>query len=149
MFSDYRWASGHNVALGSLIHVETQLRPYQRKNAASGMLPVGIKSPILSPFPVRENAVSGKPRGDGFVSTRWSMVLGVLAVAFIEDFLFSGGTVVSVPVTIYTRRHIRGEVYVRKNAYIELPDEGEGTIEYLRQGVARVVYKFHTLTDPS
>lgn len=110
---------------------------------------VGVKSRMLSDFPVRDVAVSGKPRGDGFVNTDWTMVLGVLAVAFVEDFLFSGGTVVSAPITIYTRRHVRGNTYVRKNAYIELPDEANSTLTYLRQGVARVIYKFYNLTDSS
>lgn len=148
-FDDYRWSPGHDVALGSLAHVGTQLLPYNRKAIGSARRWVGIQSPPLSEFPVRDVALSGKPRGDGFVNTRWTLVLGVLAVAFVEDYLFSSGTVVSAPVTIYTRQHVRGTTYLRRNAYIELPDESNGTLEYLRQGVARVTYRFHNLTEPA
>lgn len=148
-FDDYRWGAGFNVALGSLIQVGNQLLPYNRRQSGWARYNVGIKSPVLDDFPIRENALSGKPRGDGHVNIQWTMVLGVLAIAFVEDTYFAGGTVVSADMTIYTRRHVRSNTYVRRNAYMELPSEVNGTIEYLRQGVARVTYRFWNLTVAS
>ena len=147
-FDNYMWSPAHDVALGSLVHVGTQLLPYNRRMTGSARHYVGIKSPPPSSYPVRDVALSGKPRGDGFVNTSWTMVLGALAVKFVEDYLFSGGAVVSAEVTIYTRRHQQGD-YVRKNAYIEIPDEANGTLSYLQQNVFRVEYRLHNLTDPA
>ncbi len=148
-FDDYRWALGHDVALGSLIHIGTQLKPYNRKQSGWAWHNVGIQSPPLDDFPVREMLLSGQIRGDGMVNTRLVMVLGILAVQFIEDFWFSGGTVESVAGTFYLRKHSRINTYVRRNGYITLPSQEAGTFEYLRQNVARVTYELTDLTEPA
>lgn len=146
----YAWAAGHNVALANLIQVENQLRPYNVSSINNMPADVSVIASILDDFPVRDVALSGVPRGDGFVDCSWEMRVAVGVIAFVEDFLFSGGTVVSAPVTIYTRRHVRGNTFVRKNAIIELPSKGQDTLEYFyKRGVARVRYVFHNLTDPS
>ena len=148
-FSNYRWALGWDVPLNDLILIESQLQNFNRKQSGWAWHNVGIQSPPLDDFPVREMMLSGQIRGDGMVNTRLVMVLGVLAVAFIEDFWFTGGTVESAAGTFYLRRHVRGNTYVRRNAYIALPSEQNGTLEYLGQNIARVTYELTDLTEPA
>lgn len=148
-FDNYAWALGHNVPLVSLIPIGTQLTSYNRKQSGWAWHNVGIQSPPLDDFPVRELSLAGRMRGDGMVNTSLVMVLGILAVQFIEDFWFSGGTVVSVAGTFYLRRHSRSNTYVRRNGYITLPSPEAGTFEYLRQNIARVTYEITNLTEPS
>jgi hypothetical protein len=146
---DYRWAVGHDVALGSLIQISNQLLPYNRRQAGWARHLVGIQSPPLDEFPERERTLAGFVLGDGMVDSRLTMVLGALAVAFVEDFFFAGGTVEYAAGTFYLRRHVRGQTYVRRNGYITLPSERNGTLNYLRQGVFRVTYELTDLTEPA
>lgn len=135
---DYRIAVGSSVALASLQNVEDLLLPY---TAPRRIVP---RSQPVNAFPQRVLLGSGRERGDGAISHSWEFTaLPVAAVNYLMTYLFSGGTVVSTAVTIYTRLHDR-QTYARYNAWAALPVPGQD-MEYLRQGVMRLTLRFNNL----
>lgn len=134
----YSIAIGSNVALASLINVEDLLygTTAPRRTAP--------RSQPVNAFPVRTVLGSGKERGDGLITHAWEFTaLPAAAVNYLMTYLWANGTVVSTAVTIYTRQHELDQ-YVRANAYAVLPVPGQD-IEYLRQGVFRMVIRFNDL----
>jgi hypothetical protein len=142
-YYDYRWGAGHGLALASLKNVENELYPYNKRSAGGASFPVGIVSQPVDRFPVRTALASGEERGDGFVTHAWDLKLTKLAVKYILDTYLSSGAVMSVPVTIYTRRH-ELDAYARYSCYLILPQPG-ADLEYMRQGVFRLRLRFRHL----
>lgn len=135
---DYRIAVGSSVALGSLVNVETLLWPYTKPRM------IAPRSQMPDMFPVRTTLGSGRVRGDGSVQAAWEFsALPKAAVDYLMMYLWSSGTAVSTAVTIYTRQHELDQ-YTRFNAYAVLPVPGQD-LEYLRQGVLRMVVRFSDL----
>ena len=143
-FQDYRWAAGSSVALGSLLNVEDDIKPNNRKVAAGKLYPVIIESQPVNAFPVRTLALSGKERGDGIIPHLWDLVLAELGWQYALDTYLSSGTVVNAAMTIYTRRHDLGD-FARYNANLTLPDPARGEVERLRTGIYRVQLRFTNL----
>lgn len=114
---DYRWATGHGVALGSLVNVEDDLLPYTRG------VRIAPKTQPVDPFPVRVKTLDGLVHGDGAINHAWTFAaLPIAALDYIIDtyLVTTGSQVVSKAITIYTRRHDR-LTYTRYNAYLVLP----------------------------
>ena len=137
-FYDYRIAVGSNVALGSLSNIEDILWPHTKP------LRIAPRSQPPNLYPVRTTLGSGRVRGDGLIQATWEFTgIKVSAVNYLlNTYLFSGG-VVSTAVTIYTRLH-SANTYARYNAWAVLPVPGQD-IEYIRQGVFRLVLNFSDL----
>lgn len=142
VFQDYRIASGHSVALASLNQIENQLFQQNRRVSGGKLYRVGIRSSILNLHSVRQVALSGKERRSGFGVVVWEMTLAVYGLKFWMDTYLS--ETVSMPVTIYTRKH-QAASFVRCNALAH-PLDPDGDIEYLRQGVFRVRQRFGDVT---
>lgn len=136
----YAWAAGHNVALNSLRNVENDVNPYNRRTTNDAYRRVAIASQPVDMFPVRSMLLSQRERGDGMVTHEWVMTLGTLGIKYILDTYLSSGTVVSAPMTIYTRRHELA-AFARFNCNLTLPKPKED-IEYLRHNVFRVTWRF-------
>lgn len=141
---DYRWAAGHGIALGSLKNVETDIGAFNRRRAGTALRRVGIASPPLDRFPIRSPLDAGYERGDGIINTQWRLILCTLGYKYVLDTYLSGGTVVSVPMTIYTRIHRAGS-YARYNTYLTLPSPEKGTERYLRQDVWELTFDWTVL----
>jgi hypothetical protein len=134
----YSIALGSGVALVSLLNIEDVLYPY---TAPRRIVP---RSQPVNAFPQRVLLGSGRERGDGALAHAWEFTaIPAEAVHYLNTWLFSGGTVVSTAVTIYTRRH-ELEAYARYNAWATLPLPGQD-MEYIRQGVLRLVLRFTDL----
>lgn len=134
----YSIAVGSSVALGSLSNIEDLIYPYTRPRR------ITVRSLIPDLYPVRTTLGSGRTRGDGSAQAVWEFsALPKAAVDYLMTYLWSGGSVVSTAVTIYTRQHELDQ-YTRFNAYAILPVPGQD-IEYLRQGVLRMVIRFSDL----
>lgn len=116
----FAYALGYGVALASLRNVETTVGAQNRMVASGPVNPIGISSPILDPFPVRDRRLDGPWRGDGLIDHEWTMILAAYGVAWWINNVFSGGTVVSVPMTIYTLR-AELNVYARYSCDATLP----------------------------
>lgn len=142
--SDYRWAAGNNVALANLKNIENELRPRNYRTVGDAPKNVGIRSQPVDAFPVRTRLMNGQERGDGRIDHALDMVLMTYAVRYVLDTYLSSGTVVSAPMTLYTRRH-ELDSYARYNANLTLPSVENGDLEYLRQGVFRVRWRFTNL----
>ena len=113
---DYRIAANHGVALGSLTNVETLLSLNNR---------TVIKAAYVNTFPVRTRVLSGKEYGDGAIPlVCLADILPIAAIKTIEDTFHTNGTVVSAPVTIYSRQ-VNRATYTRYNAYSLLMIPGE------------------------
>lgn len=137
-FYSYSIAVGSSVALASLSNIEDVLYPYTKPRR------IAPRSMIPDMYPVRTTLGSGRVRGDGSVQAAWEFTgIPKAAVDYLMTYLWSSGTVVSTAVTIYTRQHELDQ-YVRANAYAVLPVPGQD-IEYLRQGVFRMVIRFNDL----
>lgn len=137
-FYSYSIAVGSSVALASLSNIEDVLLPYTRP------LRIAPRSQPVNAYPVRTVLGSGRERGDGLVTHAWEFTaIPVAAVDYLMTYLFSSGTVVSTACTIYTRRHDLDD-YARFNAQVILPVPGQD-LEYLRQGVFRLVLRFNDL----
>ncbi len=137
-FYSYSIAVGSSVALASLSNIEDVLLPYTRP------LRIAPRSQPVNAYPVRTVLGSGRERGDGAINHAWEFTaINKAAVDYLYTYLWSAGTVVSTAVTIYTRQHELDQ-YVRANAYAVLPVPGQD-IEYLRQGVFRMVIRFNDL----
>ena len=114
----YRIASGHDVALSSLVNVEdiSQIGEPPRT------LPVNT-------YPQRTKTLNGRVHGDGEIIHDWTWgYLPMTAITYvISNLLTVNGTVAaSQPVTLYTRRRDLGaDEYRRYNAYIEYPQPDE------------------------
>lgn len=134
----YAIASGHNVALVSLINPENR----DEFMVLGNRLPPTAQP--VNPFPVRRVTLSGKEHGSGRVDHvwRWS-ILPQDAIEYIEDTLFSSGTVVNAACTIYTRKHNR-DSYGRYNAYATLWVAG-GDYTYDRRMFRDVQLRFRNL----
>lgn len=141
---DYRLAAGHSVALASLNNIETHVGQQNRKAAGGRLYPVGITSPVLDPFPVRTGLLSGRERGDGFITHEWNLKLTTLGARYLLFTYLTNMTVVSSAVTIYTRRHVNGD-YGRYNAYLILPSRQAGDITYLGQGWFNMRVRYNKL----
>ena len=137
-FYSYSIAVGSSVALASLSNVEDLIYPYTKPRR------IAPRSQMPDMYPVRTTLGSGRVRGDGSAQAAWEFSgIPKAAVDYFMTYLWSGGTVVSTAVTIYTRQHELDQ-YVRANAYAVLPVPGQD-IEYLRQGVFRMVIRFNDL----
>jgi hypothetical protein len=73
-------------------------------------------------------------------------VLGQLGYEYILDTYLSSGAVTYAAMTINTRRHEFGS-YTRYNCYLTLPSRRRGDVEYLRQNVLRVTWRFTDLVS--
>lgn len=142
---DYRWGAGLGLALGSLKNVFSELYPYNVQYTGQYPARFGVVSPLFNPFPVRFKTGSGRENGGGIKRHEWNMVITTYAFDFVADTYFSGGTVVSVPMTIYTRYHQHNS-YFRANAYMVYPSSDEGDLEYINQNVMRVRFRFDVVT---
>lgn len=137
-FYSYSIAVGSNVALASLSNIEDVLYPYTKPRR------IAPRSQMPDMYPVRTTLGSGRVRGDGIVTHAWEFTaLPKAAVDYLMTYLWAGGTAVSTAVTLYTRQHELDQ-YTRFNAYAILPVPGQD-IEYLRQGVMRLVLNFSGL----
>jgi hypothetical protein len=137
-FYDYRIAVGSSVALASLVNVETLIWPYTKPRT------IAPRSQIPDLYPIRTTLGSGRVRGDGSAQAAWEFTaIPVAAVDYLMTYLWSGGTAISTAVTIYTRQHELDQ-YTRFNAYAVLPVPGQD-VEYIRQGVLRMVIRFNDL----
>jgi hypothetical protein len=135
---DYRIAVGSSVALASLVNVETLIWPYTKPRT------IAPRSQIPDLYSIRTTLGSGRVRGDGSAQAAWEFTaIPVAAVDYLMTYLWSGGTAISTAVTIYTRQHELDQ-YTRFNAYAVLPVPGQD-IEYIRQGVLRMVIRFNDL----
>ena len=134
----YAIATGSGVALASLINMEDLIYPYTKPRR------IVPRSQPVNAFPVRTTTGSGRERGDGSINHNWEFTaIPVAAVDYLMSFLWAGGTVVSTAVTINTRQHELDQ-YTRFNAYAVLPVPGQD-VEYIRQGVLRMVIRFNDL----
>lgn len=116
---DYAFAPTWNVALGSLNNVENHFGA--RNTDVNGIKRVvGIRSPLLDPFPIRTRLANGSERGDGKVDTYWLLMLRKAGVKYLLDTYFASETIVKQKWTIYTRVRQRN-VYVRYNCWAILP----------------------------
>ena len=148
MADDYAFAAGFNVALGSLNHAVNHLGSRNRITANGRLYPVTIRSSLIDPFPVRTQAQDGGESGDGFLTQDWFLTLAVYGFKFLVDTYFSSETVVTVPLTVYTRRHMF-DTFARYNCYGILPSAARGDITPLRDssfnGLVRVRWQFRDL----
>lgn len=133
---DYRIATGHNVALGSLTVV----------SSISQFRHVAPISQPVPPFPQRVMLLSGRQVGYGRIDHEW--VFPILPPAaldkLIDDYLVTSSAVVaSKAVTIYTRLHDR-LTYARYNAYLLYPRSGED-YRYENQYIRDLRLKFTDL----
>lgn len=140
----YALAAGHGVALAALNNMQTHIGQQNRKQVDGKLFPVSISSPILDMFPVRTPLLSGRERGDGFVSHEWNLRLCTYGARYLLFTYLSNMTVVSNAITIYTRRHVAGD-YIRANAYLVLPSREAGDITYLGQGWFNIRLRFNKL----
>lgn len=138
----YAWAAGHNVPLLSLRNVEEELYPHNRRMPTGIRRQVGIRSPILDEYPVRFVKGSGREGGGGIVNHEWNMVATTYALDYILDTYLTTG--IDAAMTIYTRLH-KHNTFGRYNAYLVNPSSTEGDIEYLRQNVVQVRWRFRRL----
>lgn len=138
----YAIGTGWNTALASLTNPENlSVFVVRGQPAPPTSQPVNL-------FPIREVTGGGKPYGYGRVDHVWLWpLLPQLAVKWIEDTLFSSGTVVSAQVTINTRLHNR-DTYVRYNAYAELFAPGRD-YTYDRKMFRNVALLFYGLVASS
>jgi hypothetical protein len=139
----YAWAAGNGVALASLSNCEDFWFPYTKP------LRIAPKSQPVDLFPVRFPLGSGGEWGGGRIDHEWTVKLPVAAVDFTIDTFLSGGTVTEALMTINTRRHERdtgtaasSRVYARFSCKLILPSRRNGDLEYQRQGICRVTWRF-------
>lgn len=145
VLGDYRLGVGHDVALAAMESFEYAVGSRNRKVDGGKVYPVAVASDLLDLFPVRGFVYSGKERGDGMINHAWRFVVAVLGYKYILDTYLSGGTVVSAPVTLYTKRHeVSRTEFQRFNAYVSLPKPGQD-ITYARGGLLRVTLRFTNL----
>lgn len=135
--TSYRWASGSSVALNSLSFVENDLYPFNKLHR------IGIRSPGVEEYPVRDMSQAGYERGDGRIDTYWEIVCRVEALEYIIETKFSLTSTSYVAITLNTRRFHRND-YARYNAYLNRPQLGRD-YTYLRQGVVRLRLPFSGL----
>lgn len=108
---DYRWATGHDVALSSLTNVEDDLATYQINSTI-----IVPRTQPVNPFSQETISLDGYQVRDGLTNHEWIMTgLSRTAVKYIEDTYMN--TNKSAEITIYTRRHNR-DAYQRYNAFI-------------------------------
>lgn len=111
-FDVYALAPGWNIALGSLTNAESVF----------GYAPAS-QPPNL--FPNAKAALSGKVKGGGRIDHAWGFP-DVLPMTWLTNYIntyFSGGTVKSAQMTIYTRRHDVATM-VRYNVWAVKPEAG-------------------------
>lgn len=141
---DYRWAAGLAVALGSLKNVATELYPYNYQDVTTDRALVGVISPPLDAYPVRYVKGSGREGGGGILNTEWNLTITARAYKYVLDTYLSSGSAIDAAMTIYTRLHAI-DSYARYSAYMVLPSAAEGDLEYVRQNVLRVRFRFRNL----
>lgn len=138
--TEYAWYPGHNIALATLVAVQTVA------DFTYGGLGVQIVSDPVNAYPLRTRLESGRERMDGRIDHTWRVARGVTiaAVDYVIDTYFSTPTGLDAAITINTRRHDRG-TWARYNAYLAYPIPGQ---DYrLEAGyVFDWVIRFHTLT---
>lgn len=138
---DYRWATGHNVTLNSLVNVETDLASF----ATPGPLVVARSQPV-NPFGEITTSLDGVVVRDGQTTHEWLIdVLSAAGVKYIEDTYMS--TNESTAITIYTRRHNR-EAYQRYNAFLTPFEFGQEPV-YDRGRFRNILLSFTNLTVPA
>lgn len=142
--TQYAIAPGHDVLLASLHNVEALLNPVNRARSGGVVRRIGIASPPLDLYPVREPTLDGYERGDGMADHEWSLVLGTFAWKHWLDLYFAGGSTISTPFTLYTPDHEQGD-YVRCNAIGIRPSRKAGDVERLRGGLFRIRQRFNDL----
>lgn len=115
----YMFAPTWNVPLGSLNNVENHFGA-QNADLHGIKRVVGIRSPLLDPFPIRTLLEDGSERGDGKVDTFWVLMLRKAGVKYLLDTYFASETIVKQKWTIYTPIRQRN-VYARYNCWAILP----------------------------
>ena len=141
----YAFAVGGGVALADLSNLENHLGAQNRKTASGKLYRVGIRAPLLNPYPIRQLAGSGKELGGGMVFVTWNLMLCKYGLRYWLNtyFGYSSTPLMSVAMTINTRRH-ELDSYTRGNCYAILPTFGEdGDVQYLGQGVFRLRQRFN------
>jgi hypothetical protein len=138
--TSYAWATGHDVADGSLVSIVADLTPYNDN------VDVVLRSQPVNRFPVRVQTMDGSISGGGFLEhTLTAVVLMRAAMDYIQDTYLSNGTVASAAVTVRLRLHDR-DTWQRYNAYLEIynPDD-DGTYELGE--FKNVQLRFHNLQE--
>jgi len=142
--TEYGWAAGHGVALAALNSVANELQARNRRQATGALYRVGVRSQPVDAFPVRVMLGAGYEWGGGRIDHEWQMTLAAYAVDYVMDTYLSSGASVKAAMTINTRKHDLN-TYGRYNCYLHLPSRSRGDIEYVRQGVFRVTWRFTSL----
>jgi hypothetical protein len=93
---------------------------------------------------VRAGLLSGRERGDGFISHEWNLQLVTYGARYLLFTYLTNMTVVSSAVTIYTRRHVEGD-YARFNAYMTLPSPQAGDITRIGKDAFSIRLRFTDL----
>lgn len=117
MASEYKWASGFGVALGSLVPIDTDIASFM------GNVPIVIATQPVERYPVRRGMLDGSENGGGRIDH--TLVIRRLtreAMNYIEDtYLTTTGVIQpSKAMTIRLRNHDQ-DTYTRYNCYICLP----------------------------
>jgi hypothetical protein len=137
---DYRIASGHNVALGSLTNVENIGQLW-----LAGVRPPPVTVPVNT-YPTRYIALSGIEYGDGLIKHEWRFsIIPSTGLDYLQDTYLGAVTVVSAAVTIYTRLQDQGvNVYARYNAYLARPIPGQD-YQYRQRKIINLALRFNGL----
>jgi hypothetical protein len=139
-YYDYRWATGHDVALASLTNVENDLATYAVQK------PFAIRSQPVNTFSQVRETLDGYVIMDGLFDHTWQIsALTRAGVKYIEDTYMTSNE--STAITIYTRRHNR-ESYTRYNAYIKPFTFGDD-IDYQRNKFVNITLTFTNLSTPN
>lgn len=141
---DYRIATGHDVALGSLDNIEDVFLSVLNRRI---LLPP--KTQPVNPYPIQTPLGSGRVSGHGTVTHIWHWDIFPYACLkkLLDDYLTTSGTVVnSKACTIYTRDHPL-ETYRRYNAYIVKPIPGDD-FTWDRKHIFNLNLRFNDLREP-
>ena len=145
--SQYKWALGHDVALAALTDVTNDLTPRNYRSVGEARHQVAVASTVVDPFPIHDLPLSAKDRGDGALTTTWTLILTAPAYSYLLTTYF-GGRVgsVGVAMTIYTYLH-ETDAWGRFNCYASRPSASADNLVYLRSKTLRVVIPFNDLVE--
>lgn len=137
-------ALGSSVALGSLSRIADTLRPYNRRSLSEPARRVGIESDPITFFPNPVTTLDRMETSEGPIEYELPLVLYALAYQRLGTLWYSGGTVKSAAMTLYTYVAQR-DAYARFNCIGHYPD-GED-LEDLRGHLLRVRWRFSDLEE--
>lgn len=138
-FWDYRLAATHNVALVSLVNIESITPTGDR--AFKAPKAYGLQNPGMP-----EKRGDGTIYLRGYASVAWRFdALTWKQYEYLKSTYCAGG--LSGKVTIYTRTNITTPTYTRYNAILELPKLADTDSEYF--GSKQIDVLMSRLTTPS